>query len=117
MIIGVGIDLVEIKRVSEKLAYRILSSQEMEIWQKKKSLEFIAGRFALKEAFFKALGTGIRDIELKSLSFVPDEKGAISLKENEVVLHLKKSYDFDSIHASLSHDGGVAVAVVLLEKR
>ncbi|HEU23745.1 MAG: holo-[acyl-carrier-protein] synthase [Mesoaciditoga sp.] len=117
MIVGIGIDVIEIKRVNERLGNRIFSLKEFEIWQKRKSIEFIAGRFALKEAFFKAIGTGIRDVDFKSISFVPDENGALYLEENESVISLENKYGFDFVHASLSHDGGIAAAVVLLEKR
>ncbi len=117
MIIGIGIDVVDINRVNEKLGNRILSSKEFEIWQKRKNTEFIAGRFALKEAFFKAIGTGIRDVDFRSISFVPNENGALYLEDNEAVLSLKKNYGFDFVHASLSHDGGIATAIVLIEKR
>ncbi|BBJ29017.1 holo-ACP synthase [Athalassotoga saccharophila] len=117
MIVGIGIDVVDIKRVSEKLGNRILSSKEFEIWQKRKKMEFVAGRFALKEAFFKAIGTGIRGVDLKSISFVPDESGALHLEENEVILSLKKIYEFDLVHVSLSHDGDIAAAVVLIERK
>ena len=75
MIKGIGIDILEISRVDEKLAKRIFSEAEMKLWQKRQTKEFLAGRFALKEAFFKALGTGIRDVELSDLSFVPDDLG------------------------------------------
>lgn len=115
MIKGIGIDIIEIERVNEKLAERILSNEEIKIWEKRRTKEFLAGRFALKEAFFKAIGTGIREVDLSSVSFVPDDLGAIHLFENESVIFLKKKYGFDSIHSSLSHDKGIAVAVVILE--
>ncbi|MCL4407089.1 MAG: holo-ACP synthase [Thermotogae bacterium] len=117
MIKGIGIDILEISRVDEKLTKRIFSEEEMKLWQKRQTKEFLAGRFALKEAFFKALGTGIRDIELSDLSFVSDDLGAIHLFENEVVDTLKEKYDFDFVHASLSHDNGMVVAVVVIENR
>ncbi len=117
MIRGIGIDILEISRVDEKLAKRVLSEKEMERWQEHQSKEFLAGRFALKEAFLKALGTGIRDVELSSISFIPDDLGSLHLCENEVIKILKEKYNFDFVHASLSHDGGIAVAVVVIESR
>ncbi len=115
MIKGIGIDILEISRVDEKLAQRIFSEEEMKIWQKRKNQSFLAGRFALKEAFFKALGTGIRDVELSSISFIPDDLGSLHLFENEEVNSLKKKYGFDFVHSSLSHDNGMVVAVVIIE--
>lgn len=117
MIVGVGIDVVEISRVEEKLAYRVLSTEELSIWNKGKNRSFLAGRFALKEAFLKAIGTGIRDVKLANLSFLPDELGAIHLLPNDTVTQLEITYNFDTVHSTLAHDGGIATAVVILEKR
>jgi holo-[acyl-carrier-protein] synthase len=117
MIVGLGLDIVEVSRVSGKLATRILSKEEYELWQKRGNKDFLAGRFALKEAFFKALGTGIRNYELKDVSFVPDSLGKLHVEENEVIKEIKKKYEFEYIHATLSHDGGIAAAVVIFERR
>ncbi len=117
MILGIGIDIVEVSRISERLAERILSEEEYFIWEKNRKDEFLAGRFALKEAFFKAVGTGIRDVRLNSISFLPDELGAIHMVENGVVDVLKKDHGFERIHVTLSHDGGVAVGLVVLETK
>ena len=70
MIHGIGIDLIEIDRIkdvyikqSDKLIHRILTDQEQQKFNSfkndKRKLEFLAGRFATKEAFSKALGTGL----------------------------------------------------------
>ena len=70
MIHGIGIDLIEIDRIkdvyikqSDKLIHRILTEQEQQKFNSfkndKRKLEFLAGRFATKEAFSKALGTGL----------------------------------------------------------
>ncbi len=116
MIVGVGIDIVQISRVGERLARRVLSAEEQAIWAKNKNQSFLAGRFALKEAFLKALGMGIRGIKLADLSFVPNELGAVHLLKNETVAHLENVHKFDQVHSTLSHDGGIAIAVVILEK-
>lgn len=116
MIIGIGIDVVQISRVGEKLARRVLSAEEQAIWEKNRNQSFLAGRFALKEAFLKALGTGIRSVKLTELSFIPNELGAIHLLRNETVAYLENVYKFDRVHSTLSHDGGIAIAVVILEK-
>ncbi len=116
MIVGIGIDIVKISRVEEKLARRILSTKERKMWEENKKRDFLAGRFALKEGFFKAIGTGIRDYEMRNISFIPDDLGAIHVEENEVVKKLKSKYGFDRVHSTLSHDGGIVVAVVILEK-
>ncbi len=117
MIVGLGVDVVEISRVNDKLAMKILSAHEQKLWEKRKNKkEFLAGRFALKEAFFKALGTGIRYYKFKDISFIPNSLGKITLEENDVLKEIRKRYEFENIHASLSHDGGVAMAVVIIER-
>lgn len=68
MITGIGLDIVEIERIrtvstrTESFVKRILSERELEIYEQlsaKRRVEFLAGRFAAKEAFSKARGTGI----------------------------------------------------------
>lgn len=70
MIKGIGLDIVEMDRIkkamnrTEKFQRRILSKRELEIFStlsEKRKCEFLAGRFAAKEAFSKANGTGIRE--------------------------------------------------------
>ena len=57
MIIGIGNDIVDISRIDLKLSERILTEEE-KTNKAKVTHEYLAGRFALKESFFKALGTG-----------------------------------------------------------
>lgn len=79
MIKGIGLDIIEIERVAQAMARterftnRILSDREKELfstYSASRKVEFLAGRFAAKEAFSKALGTGIgaecalQDIEI-----------------------------------------------------
>ncbi len=115
MIMGIGIDILEISRVEEKLANRILSKEEFEIWDNRRDINFLAGRFALKEAFLKAIGIGIR-VDLRELSFVPDDLGAIHLLENERVKILEDEYGFNRSYLSISHDAELVVAVAIIEK-
>ena len=70
MITGIGLDLVDLRRinkilkVSNKLPNRILTDRELKIFNalsEVRQIEFLAGRFAAKEAFAKARGTGIRE--------------------------------------------------------
>ncbi len=117
MIIGTGIDIVELSRIGEllekqpKLISRILTENEQNDCfnlKGKRKIEFIAGRFAAKEAFVKAMGTGIsaeygwRDIEVRN-----EQSG----KPYMVVL---KSFD-QRIHLSISHSNTYAVASVIIE--
>ena len=76
MIYGIGTDVVEVSRIAEALnkfgdnfAKKILSEEEFLIFQKNKIKEnFLAKRFAAKEAFAKAMGTGFRgEVNIKSI--------------------------------------------------
>ncbi|MCM3745003.1 holo-ACP synthase [Sporosarcina luteola] len=68
MIMGIGLDIVELDRIarlderSDKFRLRILSNKELSLYESlpaQRKNEFLAGRFAAKEAFAKAKGTGI----------------------------------------------------------
>ncbi|MFO7317479.1 MAG: holo-ACP synthase [Bacilli bacterium] len=85
MIKGIGLDIVEIERIKElmnrtdKFHKRILSERELDIFNhlsEKRKYEFLAGRFAAKEAFSKANGTGIREgCEFHQIEILNDELG------------------------------------------
>ena len=117
MILGTGIDIVELDRI-EAILERGTSLQERILTDKEKNLlhafsssrreiEFIAGRFAAKEAFSKALGTGIGKIGFKDIEILPDTKGAPVLT---------CSYVQDKkIHLSISHSREYAIAQVIIE--
>lgn len=101
MITGIGLDIVELRRVrkldskSAKFRERILTERELSEYRRlsdKRKVEFLAGRFAAKEAFSKAKGTGIgkacsfQDIEILKdgngkpvVYFQQEEQGLISI--------------------------------------
>ncbi|GAE36894.1 holo-ACP synthase [Halalkalibacter akibai] len=116
MIIGTGIDIVEIDRITKVLERqprfvdRILTSSEKETFftlQGTRKFEFFAGRFAAKEAFVKAIGTGIS----KSYSWLDIEvKRESSGKPILVVPGVTHQ-----LHLSISHSKTYAIAHVLIE--
>ncbi|MEG0259803.1 MAG: holo-ACP synthase [Lysinibacillus sp.] len=85
MIKGIGLDIVEIARIAkamqrtDKFKERILSEREKEIFythSETRQVEFLAGRFAAKEAFSKAYGTGIgKECELHDVEILRGEAG------------------------------------------
>jgi holo-[acyl-carrier protein] synthase len=123
MIAGIGIDIIDIARVKKVIEKnpafirKIFSDREIEYCESKAdpSLSF-AVRFAAKEAFMKALGTGwnaeVRWVEIET---VPDERGkpdlVITGKTNDTLVSRKIA----RTHLSLSHEKGYAVASVVLE--
>lgn len=97
MILGIGVDLLNINRVenifnkfSTKFAERILANEELELYKKAKNkINFLAKRFCAKEAFSKAIGVGIgRGLDMKDIILQNDRLG----KPN--VLLSEKGYDF-----------------------
>ncbi len=117
MIKGIGIDIVEINRITEvltkqpKFVDRILSDEEKNIYlaftNAKRQIEWFAGRFAAKEAFSKALGTGI---------------GSAVTFQDVVILNnpLGKPQLFckgmTGLHVSISHEAHYAIAQVIIEE-
>ena len=123
-IFGAGIDLIEISRISNSIKNknfidRIFSKSEI---QQARSLKnkssFFAKRFAAKEAFSKAIGTGISEgISFKEISVVNNIKGKPNIKlsgktKSVVLKKIKKA----KVHLSLSDETKYAVAMVIIEQ-
>jgi holo-[acyl-carrier protein] synthase len=126
MISGIGIDTISISRVArllekhgERFLGKIFTARERTEGAKRiSSAPFYAARFAAREAFYKALGTGWgRGLPLKEVSVVTDDKGRPSLELGERVRRELEDMGIDGCHLSLTHDGDSAIAVVILEKR
>lgn len=115
MIKGIGIDIIEIERI-EKIANRqprfverILTVAERDRYKtlsKRRQLEFLAGRFAAKEAVVKALGTGImHSIGWQDIEVLNDGRG-------KPIVNVPID---NPIHLSISHSKEYAVAQVIIE--
>ncbi|WP_217587372.1 holo-ACP synthase [Lentibacillus saliphilus] len=118
MIKGIGTDLIELKRIedqllkSERLVDRVLTDHERTIFDALQStqrkVEYLGGRFAAKEAFSKAAGTGIgQKFSFKDIEVLNNEQGA-------PVLTLKKDYQ-DIVFVSITHTSAYASAFVVIE--
>ena len=115
MIVGVGIDVVDVERFGVSLsrtpglADRLFTPSEAS-----RPLASLAARFAAKEALAKALGAptgmGWHDAEV-----VSEESGRPVLEMRGSVLRRAHEIGVGSVHVSLSHDAGIASAVVVLE--
>lgn len=127
MIIGIGVDVVEIERFEgwkgtsmlERFFHpdELLYINKVDINKSKKVfLERVAVRFAAKEAFGKALGTGLKGITLKNICVVNEKNGQPVLKLYGDALQAFIKTGADTIHLSLSHDGGIGTAFAVLEK-
>ena len=124
MIYGVGTDVVEVSRIAKALerfgddfAKKILSPEEFLVFQKNNLKEnFLAKRFAAKEAFAKALGTGFRGgVNVKSIIVINNELGRPDIKLDENVARLLEEKKIKSCHLSISDEKNIAAAFVVLE--
>ena len=126
IIFGIGTDIVNIKRLEKSLKKygnrfkkRIFSNNEIIYCEGKKNpISFYAKRFAAKEAFSKALGTGIRkDINFKNIEVINNKYGKpqikLSGKVNEYIKKKMKKKKYN-IYLSLSDDIPWAQATVII---
>jgi holo-[acyl-carrier protein] synthase len=124
MIAGLGIDIVDVERIAEKIAKNngfrelVFSADEIAYCESKTyKYEHYAARFAAKEAFFKALGTGWpEDTAFNEVEIVTNGQG----KPEIVLLGLThttiSALGNFNIMVSLTHIKSAASAVVILEK-
>lgn len=126
MIFGTGIDLVDISRFERFVAQnnvplfqRLFTAGELAYCAaKKNSAQHYALRFAAKEAFLKALGTGLREgLSWRDMEVVHDSYGKPELRLSGEAERLFVSKGLSGCFLSLSHDGNCAVASVILEIR
>ena len=120
LILGLGTDVCPIHRwehlltkFGEKAPLKILHASDANYLlsgNREQLPKRLAGRWALLEAFGKALGLGLSGWHWKQLRFFNGKLWA----ENELAIILQKS-NIQNIHASISHDAGIAFAVVILE--
>ena len=124
MIYGIGIDLIEVERVAEKIGklsgFRelVFSKNEIECSEKKtKKHEHYAARFAAKEAFLKALGTGwVSGTAFNEIEITNDENGKPFITLLGLTLATISKLEIKKISVSLTHINSMAAAVVILEK-
>ena len=122
MILGIGIDITDIKEIeesiqSEAFQRRVFTPAEIKSVERyKNKAEHLAGKFAVKEAFMKAIGAGLRqEVWFTQIEVLNDVSGKPQVKvSGETEKRLGES-GAKQIHVSISHSGGLAVAVVILE--
>jgi len=122
MILGVGIDLVETDRISriwhrfgQRFSRRILTAEEAVVLPARPD-EYLASRFAAKEAAVKALGTGFSGgITFQCLSVRSLGSGQPELELRSKALEKAQDLGVTKIYLSLTHTRSAAAAVVILE--
>lgn len=125
MILGLGTDIVAVHRIDRvikdnpRFIEKVFSLNERQYSSQKASpAQSYAARFAAKEAFMKALGTGWDEgISWAEIEVINDAKGKPSLKLSGATQALAQSRGTERIHLSLSHEKDYAIATVILETR
>jgi holo-[acyl-carrier protein] synthase len=112
MVVGLGIDLVEVARIKRamenpRFVYKILTDAEREYCGN--SAMKVAGRWAAKEAIYKAMGLPLTWLDVEIL---PDELGAPRVKFRTNQVDLKRL----RLNISITHERGHAAAVAVLER-
>lgn len=115
MIRGIGVDLVQLHRFERALtrAPRLLERLFAES-EREAPIRTLAGRFAAKEAFIKALGDP-RGLRWQEVSVVADELGKPSLVATGATKTRLETQGISHLHLSITHDGGMACAFVVAE--
>ena len=115
MIMGIGIDIIELDRVArsmeqERFMTRLLTERERQLvdtYSPTRRIEFVAGRFAAKEAYAKAVGTGIaHGLSWQHIEILPDASGR----------PVMTGPTSGRIHVSISHSAHYAIAQVIIEE-
>lgn len=123
MVQGLGIDIIEIKRIRKALKKfpgfetRIFSEEELTYCKSRKSPELhFAVRFAAKEAASKALGTGIKGFSWKEIAVLRNANGKPSINLTGNAAAIARSKNITRLHLSVSFNKDLATAVVIAEK-
>ena len=109
-ILGIGVDIIDNKRIKEsiknnKFKRRIFSINELKLSEKTKNkVAFFSKRFAAKEAFSKALGTGFTsNLNFKDIEITNDKKGMPKYVDNKKIIKIvQKKYKIKKFNSFLS---------------
>lgn len=124
MIYGIGADIVEVERIQSSLdqfgdafARRILAETEMADYAASTlKARFLAKRFAAKEAFSKAIGTGIRgEVSFHNIAVTHDALGRPLVQLAPTLQAFLKEHHIHQSHISISDEKNLALAYVVLE--
>jgi holo-[acyl-carrier protein] synthase len=127
-IFGLGTDVVNLKRFksiikkNNSFKKRIFSKSEIDHCEKKNdNASFYAKRFAAKEAFSKAIGTGFRDnLNFKDITIINDKLGKPSfIVSDKIKKIVKKQFKISSFNffLSISDEKKYSIAYVILQKK
>lgn len=123
MILGIGTDIVSVKRIEQALETsgrqfleKIFTNVELEYCETQThKIEHFAGKFAAKEAFLKALGFGLGEIGLKMIEIKNENNGKPIIFLHDKAERVKVDRKINKIFVSISHCREYATATVIVE--
>lgn len=123
MIVGIGTDIVEIKRIekaveNDRFLRRNFTAAEIELYEmRRKKANVLAGCFAAKEAVAKAFGTGFCGFEPIDVEILRDDAGKPYVNLYGEAEKIRKELDVGNVFVSISNCDNYATAFVVMEKR
>ena len=123
MIVGIGVDLCDTKRVrslldryGERFVNRVFTEREQGYCHnERRRHECLGGRFAAKEAALKAIGTGLSNgIRWTDVELVASEREAPRIEWHRRAAEIATARGMKTCHVTITRGGGMAVAVVIL---
>ncbi len=124
MVIGIGCDIVE-HSIPEQLKWdtdqvlllKIFSQKELDFFHNQKTIKFLAGRFAAKEAILKCLGTGMQDgISLNEIQILKLANGKPSIELYGQVKEISDKIGVKVWHISITHSSSYSFAFAVAEQ-
>lgn len=122
MIVGIGVDIVHVRRIHHWLSVpglvdRFFNPEEATASRDRghSAALSLAARFAAKEAFGKALGTGLAGITLKDICVVNNFNGRPEIRLRGTAQARLEESGGKRVHLTLTHESDNAVAVVIIE--
>lgn len=119
---SIGIDMATVSRIEkscrkENSRIHLFTQAELDLFYNREKPKFasLAANFAAKEAFSKALGTGVRGFNLNEIEILRDDLGAPYFNFYGKAAEIVMAGGYRA-QVSLSHEGDTAIAMVLLEK-
>lgn len=113
MILGVGVDICQNNRIRIEMASRILNGEEKLIFdsfsREERKIEYLSGRFAVKEALIKAFSQANREIFMRDITILNDELNRPFLA--------KPVFQDIKIHLSISHETEYTIGFAIMETK
>ena len=126
-ILGIGVDIIKNARIrklikNNKFKSRIYSTKELKLSKKTKNkIAFFSKRFAAKEAFSKALGTGFSsNLNFKDIEIINDKKGMPKYAENKKIIKIvQRKYKIKKFNSflSISDEKDYSIAFTILQTK